>query len=133
MLFLVKDDRLRGLSGVGPVAGGGSLDLLARELSVALDEPSPFRDAVGTGRPWNGDLPGDGPLGALADRLGREQAREAVVVPVRASRQTIAVLYADAPDGSPLPASQPYAAFVERAGRALEGSLGARRTASARA
>ena len=49
-------------------------------------------------------------------------------MPLRVSRATIAVVYADAPDGSPLPELAPYAAFVERAGRALEGSLAGRRT-----
>jgi CheY-like chemotaxis protein len=131
VLFLVKDDRLRGLSGAGPVADRASLDLLARELSVALAEPGPFREAVVTGRSWRGALPGDGPLGALCERIGRLQAREAAIVPLRVSHATIAVVYADAPDGAPLPDLAPYAAFVERAGRALEGSLAGRRTGAA--
>jgi CheY-like chemotaxis protein len=131
VLFLVKDDRLRGLSGFGPVEGRGSLDLLARELSVPLDEPSPFRAAVATGRAWKGEIPADGPMGVLAGRIGRLRAREAAIVPLRASRQTIALVYADAPDGSALPAVEAYTSFVERAGRALEGSLAGRRTAPA--
>jgi hypothetical protein len=131
VLFVVKDDRLRGLSGTGPVAGRASLDLLARELSVPLAEPGPFREAVVTGRSWRGTLPVDGPLAALCERIGWLQAREAAIVPLRVSRATIAVVYADAPDGSPLPDLAPYSAFVERAGRALEGSLAERRTGAA--
>ncbi len=131
VLFVLKEDRLRGLSGCGPVHGRSKLDLLARELSVPLDAPSPFGDAVVTGRAWTGVLPGDGPMGALVERIGRLQASHAAVVPLRASGQTIALLYADAPDGSALPAIEPFVAFVERVGRALEGSLAASRTAPA--
>jgi len=131
VLFVVKDDRLRGLSGAGPVTSRTSLDLLARELSVPLAEPGPFREAVVTGRSWKGTLPDDGALAALGERIGRLQAREAAIVPLRVSRATIAVVYADAPDGSPLADIAPYSAFVERAGRALEGSLAGRRTGAA--
>ena len=131
VLFVLKDDCLRGLSGRGPVQGGSRLDLLARELSVPLDAPSPFGDAVVTGRAWTGVLPADGPMGALVERIGRLQAGHAAVVPLRASRQTIALLYGDAPDGSALPAIEPFVAFVERVGRALEGSLATGRTAPA--
>ncbi|HEX9187954.1 MAG TPA: DUF4388 domain-containing protein, partial [Vicinamibacteria bacterium] len=38
--FVVKDERLKGLSGFGPAGGGDSLDLLAREVAVPLDPPS---------------------------------------------------------------------------------------------
>ena len=58
VLFLVRDERLRGLAGFGPVANGASLDLLARELSVPLGPASPFAEAVAFGRAWSGPLAG---------------------------------------------------------------------------
>jgi CheY-like chemotaxis protein len=127
VLFVLKDDALRGLSGFGPVEGAFSLDLLARELSVALDEPSAFAESVATGRAWSGPIPPSGPLRALLDRMGPLGARDAAVLPVRAPRDTVAVLYGDAPHGGPLPDLAPLVAFVDRAGRALEESLAARR------
>jgi hypothetical protein len=54
-------------------------------------------------------------------------------VPVRALHETIAVLYGDAPDGTDLPPVSPFAGFVERAGRALEQTLEARRATLAAA
>jgi CheY-like chemotaxis protein len=130
LLFLVRDERLRGLGGVGPVANGTSLDLLARELSVPLAESSPFADAVALGRAWSGPLPRDGPLRAMVDRIGDLGATAAAVLPVRAQHETIAVVYGDAPGGAALPELDLLVAFNEHAGRALDNALLGRRSAS---
>jgi hypothetical protein len=133
VLFVAKDDRLRGLAGFGTVRDGGSLDRLARELVVPLEVTSLFGQAVARGRVWQGAIPADGPVRDLAETLGAFDARQAALVPVRALHETIAVLYGDAPDGSDLPAVAPFAGFVERAGRALEQTLEARRATLAAA
>jgi CheY-like chemotaxis protein len=130
VLFLVRDERLRGLGGVGPVANGTSLDLLARELSVPLAEPSPFADAVALGQAWSGPLPQHGPLRAMVDRMGDLGATAAAVLPVRAQHETIAVVYGDAPGGAALPELDLLVAFNEHAGRALDNALLGRRSAS---
>jgi hypothetical protein len=111
------------------VLGGDSLDLLARSLVVSLEEPSPFGDALVTGRPWTGRIPPKGPLRDLLDEIGPLGATAAAIVPVRASRETIAVVYADAPDGATLPQLEPFVAFVDRAGQVLEESFASRRAA----
>jgi hypothetical protein len=128
LLFVVKDDRLRGLSGFGPVDSADSLDLLARGIAVPLDPPSAFSEAVATGRPWTGPLPADGPLRGLLDRIGPLGAAHAAILPVRAHRETVAVVYGDAPEGATLPPIDPLAGFVERAGQALDEALLGRRT-----
>jgi hypothetical protein len=127
VLFLAKDDRLRGLSGFGPVDSGDSLDLLAREISVPLDPASVFSEAVATGRSWTGALPEDGPVRGLLDHIGSMAAATAAVVPLRTNRETIAVLYGDAPEGGDLPPLGPLLEFVEQAGRALDEAFVARR------
>jgi CheY-like chemotaxis protein len=127
VLFLVRDEQLRGLAGFGPLDGGLSLDLLARELSVPLEPPSPFSEAVAVGRAWSGPLPVEGPLRGLVDRLGSLGTIAAAVVPVRAHHETIAVVYGDAPDGGALPAIAPLVEFTEQAGRALDAAFLARR------
>jgi CheY-like chemotaxis protein len=127
LLFLAKDDRLRGLSGFGPVDSGDSLDLLAREISVPLDQASVFSDAVATGRSWTGPLPPDGPLRGLLDRIGPMGAANAAVVPLRTNRETVAVLYGDDAEGGALPPLDPLLDFVERAGRALDEAFLSRR------
>jgi CheY-like chemotaxis protein len=128
VLFSVRDERLRGLGGVGPVADGQSLDFLARELSVPLDADSPFSDAVALGRTWSGPLPRRGPVHDMVERLGRLGASSAAVLPVRAQHTTIAVVYGDVPGGGPLPELEPLFAFAERAGRALDMALLERRS-----
>ena len=131
ILFVVKDDRLRGVSGFGPTQGPDPLDVMARSLSIALDEPSPLADAVASGRPWSDVVPPSGPLRALLECVGAFGVRSAAVVPVRAWRATVAALYADAPDGTSLPPIEPFIAFVEQAGRSLESALLARRAPQA--
>jgi hypothetical protein len=127
VLFLVRDERLRGLAGNGPVVNGTSLDLLARELQVPLRPASPFAEAVAFGRAWSGPLPADGPLRDLVERLGRLGTTAAAVLPVRAHHETIAVVYGDAPGGESLPDLEPLVAFAEQAGRALDRALVDRR------
>jgi hypothetical protein len=130
VLFLVRDERLRGLGGAGQVANGASLDLLARELSISLETDSPFADAVALGQPWSGPLPADGPLRAMVDRLGSLGATSAAVLPVRAQHETIAVVYGDAPGGDALPNLEPLVSFTRHAGRALDAALVERRSAA---
>jgi CheY-like chemotaxis protein len=127
VLFLVRDERLRGLAGNGPVVNGTSLDLLARELQVPLRSASPFAEAVAFGRAWSGPVPADGPVRALVERLGSLGTQAAAVLPVRAHHETIAVVYGDAPGGGPLPELGPLVAFTEQAGRALDRALVTRR------
>jgi CheY-like chemotaxis protein len=127
VLLLVRDERLRGLAGFGPVANGTSLDLVARDLSVPLAPSSPLSEAVAFGRVWYGPLPDEGPLQALVERLGRFEAIEAAVVPVRAHHQTLAVVYGDAPEGGRLPDLVPLYYFAEAAGRALDAVVSPRR------
>jgi hypothetical protein len=133
LLLVVKDERLRGLSGYGPADGGGSLDLLAREVTVPLDPPSAFTTAVASGRAWTGPLPADGPVRQLLDRIGSLGAVEAAILPVTAHRETIAVLYGDVPDGGAIPPVEGLLEFVDQAGRALDGALLTRRAPAAAA
>jgi len=123
ILFAVKDDLLRGLSGFGPSANGQSLDVVARDLAVSLEEPSPFADAVGPGTAWTGSPETSGPGRALLGSIGSLQAAAATVIPVRAQRETVAVLYGDDPRGRPLPDLERLTDFAERAGRALDEAL----------
>ncbi len=131
ILFVVKDDRLRGVSGFGPTQGPDPLDVTARGLTIVLDEPSPLADAVASGRAWSEQVPASGPMRTLLDCVGALGVHQAALVPIRVWHATVAVLYADAASGAKLPAIEPYLAFVEQASRALEAALLARRTAAA--
>lgn len=128
VLLLVRDERLKGLAGFGPVANGSSLDLVARELTVPLTPPSPFSEAVAFGKVWSGPLPADGPLGALVAQLGALGAAEGAVLPVRSQHETLTIVYGDAPGGGRIPDLAPLVSFIEAAGRALDSTLLARRS-----
>lgn len=128
LLFVVKDERLRGLSGFGPADSADSLDLLARGITVALEPASPFSEAVASGKAWTGPMPEDGPMRGLLDRIGALGAAGAAILPVRAHREPIAVLYGDAPDGGTLPPIGSLVEFTEAAGRILGEAFLARRT-----
>ncbi len=128
VLLLVRDERLKGLAGFGPVANGSSLDLVARELTVPLTPPSPFSEAVAFGKVWSGALPADGPLGALVAQLGALGAAEGAVLPVRSQHETLTIVYGDAPGGGRIPDLAPLVSFIEAAGRALDSTLLARRS-----
>ena len=133
ILFVAKDDRLRGLAGFGRARDGDTLDRLARDLVVPLEATSHFGQAVARGRAWQGPLPAEGPVHGLVDRVGPFAARQAAIVPLRALHETIAVVYGDDPDGGDLAPVAPFAGFVERAGRALEQTIEARRATLAAA
>jgi CheY-like chemotaxis protein len=128
VLLLVRDERLKGLAGFGPVANGSSLDLVARELTVPLTPPSPFSEAVAFGKVWSGPLPADGPLGAFVAQLGALGAAEGAVLPVRSQHETLTIVYGDAPGGGRIPDLAPLVSFIEAAGRALDSTLLARRS-----
>jgi hypothetical protein len=63
----------------------------------------------------------------LLDRIGPLGASEAAILPVTAHRETIAVLYGDAPEGAALPPVEPLVRFTEQAGRTLDEAFVARR------
>ena len=128
VLLLVRDERLKGLAGFGPVANGASLDLVARELTVPLTPASPFSEAVAFGKVWSGALPADGPLGALVAQLGALGAAEGAVLPVRSQHETLTIVYGDAAGGGRMPDLAPLVSFIEAAGRALDSTLLARRS-----
>lgn len=131
VLFLVKDDELRGLAGFGSTGDGSSLDVVARDLSVSLDAPSPFSAAVSPGDTWTGAPPSNGPTQTLLGRLGAASVNAAAVIPVRAQQETIAVLYGDAPEGQALPVLAPLENVAIQAGRALDEAFLAKRSTNA--
>ena len=93
---------------------------------MALDQPSPFAEVAATGRTWCGRLPDRGPAVGPAREIGRLQSSEAAILPLRAAGETLAMVYADAPDGTALSSVDAFAGFVEQAGRALDNALAAR-------
>jgi CheY-like chemotaxis protein len=121
VLFVVKNDEMRGLGGFGLAPRDESLNLIARQVVIPLTEPSVFRDVADSRKPFAGPLPQDRWVGHLMGRIGRFQSRGAALLPLVAHRETIALLLGDNPEtGREAGRLAALEVFVEQAGIALE-------------
>ena len=121
LLFVVKNDEVRGLGGFGVAPRDEALNLLARQLTIPLGEPSLFRDVVRERSSFSGPPPTDRWLGHMLGRIGRFQSRGIALLPLVAHRETIAIVFGDNPETGREPGRiEPLEVFVQQAGIALE-------------
>jgi CheY-like chemotaxis protein len=121
ILFVVKNDQVRGLGGFGLAPREETLNLMARQIAIPLAEPSVFADAALSRRAFIGPLPGDRWSGHLMGRIGRFQSSEIAILPLQAHRETIALLFGDNPEsGRGVAGLEALEVFVHQAGIALE-------------
>jgi CheY-like chemotaxis protein len=123
ILFLVKNEQLRGLGayGAGPIEE--KLNLLVRDVIIPLDEPSIFLDAVVEKKSFVGEAEGKW-VRHLVGRIGRFKAQSFALFPVIAHRETIAVLFGDNPEtGREFAPLDAFEVFVNQAGVALENAF----------
>ncbi|HET7747683.1 MAG TPA: DUF4388 domain-containing protein [Vicinamibacteria bacterium] len=124
ILFVVKNEEIRGLTGFGPARDNESLHLLARGFVVPLSEPSPFEQVVGSQKVLAGPLPENRWTAELYERIGRFKAKEGALLPLLTHRETIALLYGDnAVSGRPLKRLDGLEVFLNQAGIALENAF----------
>ena len=121
LLFVVRNEEARGLGGFGLAPREETLNLLARQITIPLREPSVFRDVAQGRRAFSGTVPSDHWLEHLLGRIGRFQSRGAAILPLVTHRETIALLVGDNPETGREPAGlEPLEVFVQQAGIALE-------------
>ncbi len=121
LLFLVKNGEARGLGGFGVAHRDEALNLLARQISVPLSEPSLFREVIQERRAFSGPPPSDRWLGHVMGKIGRFQSKGVALLPLVAHRETIAVVFGDNPEsGRDTDSLEPLEVFVQQAGIALE-------------
>jgi CheY-like chemotaxis protein len=124
VLFLIKQDEVRGLGGFGSAGSGENINLIARELTIPLSQPSIFLDVVSSGKPWHGTPPEGKWSRYLTGRLGRFRSGEVALVPLVAHRDTIAILFGDNPETGRAPERlEAFFLFVHQAGIAMENAL----------
>lgn len=124
VLFVVKNEEIRGLTGFGPAPDNESLHLLARGFVVPLSEPSPFEQVVGSQKTVSGPLPEGRWTNELYERIGRFKATEGALLPLLTHRETIALLYGDnAVSGRALKRLDGLEVFLNQAGIALENAF----------
>jgi CheY-like chemotaxis protein len=121
LLFVVKNDEARGLGGFGLAPRDETLNLLARQITIPLGEPSLFKDVARERHAFAGSPPNDRWLGHMMGRIGRFQSRGIAILPLVAHRETIAMVFGDNPETGRDPGSlEPLEVFVQQAGIALE-------------
>jgi CheY-like chemotaxis protein len=119
VLFVVKDDALRGLTAFGPAARD-EIVLLVRELVIPLDAPTVLGRAAAARRSFVGQLPED-EWDRLDQTLGRFRSSQVAVLPLTTHRDTIALLFGDNPEtGAELGSLDGLELFLNQAGLALE-------------
>lgn len=124
VLFLVKNEQVRGLGGFGPAPKSESLNLLVRDITIPLAEPSLFLEVVSGRKPWHG-VPPDGKwMKSLLGKIGRFRSASVALFPLLAHRETIALLYGDNPEtGREFGRLDALEVFVNQAGVALENAF----------
>jgi CheY-like chemotaxis protein len=124
VLFLVKDEKVRGLGGFGPGGVAEGANAVAKLVEVPLSEPSFFLDVVSSAKPLAGALPAGHWTDEVMSRLGRFRANGAALLPLVAHHDTIAILFGDNPEtGRPLGRLDALELYVAQAGTALENAL----------
>ena len=124
ILFLVKNEEVRGLGGFGPAPKDENITLLVRDVVIPLAEPSVFLDVVSRRKPYSGTLP-DGKWGRyLVGKIGRFRSVSAALIPLLTHRETIALLFGDNPEtGREIGRLDALELFINQAGIALENAL----------
>jgi CheY-like chemotaxis protein len=124
ILFLVKNEEVRGLGGFGAAPKEESLGLLVRQVVIPLGEPSAFLEAVQTGKPRVGALPPGKWSSYLIGRIGRFHSSTVALLPLVTHRETIALLFGDNPEtGREFPRLDALEVFIYQAGIALENAF----------
>lgn len=124
VLFLIKNEEVRGLGGFGPAGTGDNITLIVRDVAIPLNEPSVFVDVVSSGRARHGSLPENKWSQYLMGRLGRFRSSDVALLPLVAHRDTIAILFGDNPEtGRPLQRLDAFDVFMQQAGVAMENAI----------
>jgi CheY-like chemotaxis protein len=132
ILFLVKEDKARGLGGFGLAPDQGNLSLLVRDIAIPLSDASMFRDVFSSRKGWSGSPPDDAWTRHLTESIGRFSANEIALLPLITHREVVALLYGDNPaSGRELGALDALEVFIDQAGVALEKLFLERKLASA--
>jgi CheY-like chemotaxis protein len=121
LLFLVKDEQMRGLGGFGSAPKGDKLNLLVREVAIPLSEPSIFLEVVQGGKPWQGPLPEGRWSQHLMGKIGSFRSSSVALLPLVTHRETMALLFGDNPEtGRGFGRLEILEVFIDQAGVALE-------------
>ena len=128
ILLVVKNEQARGLGGFGLAPREETLNLLVRQVTIPLTEPSVFLDVAQGRKAFTGTLPHDRCTAHLMGRIGRFRSAGAALLPLVTHRETIALLFGDNPEtGREVAGLEALEVFIHQAGIALENAFLQRR------
>jgi CheY-like chemotaxis protein len=121
VLFLVKDQEIRGLGGFGLEQEYLSK---VRKVAILRGEPSLLNEVVEKGRTYKGPLPNTPGDKKMIEQLGGGYPSEVLVMPLISKDRTIVLLYGDnLPNNLPIPAADLLEIFISQAGMVMEKAL----------
>ena len=124
VLFLVRDEEVRGLGGFGPTGSGQQIGEVARELVLPLSEPSVFAEVAVSGKAHRGLLPDGRWNEHVITALGRFRSHDVALLPLVTYREPLALLFGDNPEtGRPIEGLEGLEIFVGQAAIALENTF----------
>jgi CheY-like chemotaxis protein len=124
ILFLVKNEEIRGLGAFGLAPAAENLSLLVRDITMPLSEPSVFLDVVVRRQSYSGPLPDGRWARHLIGKIGRFKSTSVALFPLVAHRETIAVVFGDnAETGREFGRLDAFEVFLDQAGIALENAF----------
>ncbi len=124
VLFLMRDEEVRGLGGFGPTSTGRPIGQVVRELAIPLSEPSLFAEVAVSGKSHRGPLPDGRWNEHVITTLGRFRSHDVALFPLVAYRQPLALLFGDNPEtGRPVEGLDALEIFVGQAAIALENAF----------
>ena len=124
VLFLVRDEEVRGLGGFGPTGSGRPIGQVVRELTLPLAEPSLFAEVAVSGKTYRGPLPSGRWNEHVISTLGRFRSHDVALLPLVAYREPLALLFGDNPEtGRPIERIEALEIFVGQAAITLENAF----------
>ncbi len=124
VLFLVRDEEVRGLGGFGPTLTGRQIGQVVRELAVPLSEPSLFAEVAVSGKTHQGLLPDGRWNEYVITALGRFRSQDVALLPLVAYREPLALLFGDNPEtGRPIESLEALEIFVGQAAISIENAF----------
>ncbi len=125
ILFMAKKDEVRGLGQFGiELASGKQPDQVVRNIRVALDQPSLFRNVIETRRTYLGPLEATALNDYLINEVGGMKPDTVLAIPLIVDNKVALIVYGDnLPDQKPIKGLETLEIFMNQAGMALEKAL----------
>jgi len=95
ILFMVREDSLRGLGGFGSSQGDQTINDFSKKMKIPLTEDSCLYDCVKNRTSYSGATPMEKWLHSLHNKLGRPECNEVVLIPVGGVDRVTFLVYGD--------------------------------------